>query len=166
MTVWHTPAMDENAKDGAAVRIPPPLVFLGAVIAGVLIHGFVAPLPMGLPLVLRIAAGTVVAAASFVPMGFAINLFKRTGQDPKPWAMTPEIISSGIYRFTRNPMYVGMALLQLAIGIGLANWWIIIAVPIALVLVYSTAVRHEEAYLEQKFGRVYVDYKHSVRRWL
>ena len=166
MTVWHTPAMDENAKDGAAVRIPPPLVFLGAVIAGVLIHGFVAPLPMGLPLVLRIAAGTVAAAASFVPMGFAINLFKRTGQDPKPWATTPEIISSGIYRFTRNPMYVGMALLQLAIGIGLANWWIIIAVPIALVLVYSTAVRHEEAYLEQKFGRVYVDYKHSVRRWL
>ena len=61
LTVWHTPNMDENAKDGAAVRIPPPLVYLGAVIAGVLVHELVAPLPIGLALVLRIAAGTVVA---------------------------------------------------------------------------------------------------------
>jgi protein-S-isoprenylcysteine O-methyltransferase Ste14 len=116
--------------------------------------------------VLRIAAGTVAAVSSLVIMGFAIKLFRRTGQDPKPWATTPEIISTGIYRITRNPMYVGLALLQIAIGIGLANWWIIIGVPIVLLLIYSTAIRHEEAYLEQKFRRVYIDYKHSVRRWL
>jgi protein-S-isoprenylcysteine O-methyltransferase Ste14 len=158
--------MDDTVKDGAAVRVPPPLVFLGAVIAGVLVHGFVAPLPMGLPLVSRIAAGAGVTAAGLAFMGLAMNLFRRTSQDPKPWAMTPEIISSGIYRFTRNPMYVGMALIQIAIGIGLANWWVILAVPVSLVLVYLTAIRHEEAYLEQKFGSVYTDYKMSVRRWL
>ena len=153
-------------RDGAAVRVPPPLDFLGAVIAGVLVHGFVAPLPMGLPLVSRIAAGTVVTAAGLGFMGLAMSLFRRTGQDPKPWATTPEIISSGIYRFTRNPMYVGMALIQIAIGIGLANWWVILAVPVSLVLVYLTAIRHEEAYLERKFGSAYTDYKMSVRRWL
>jgi protein-S-isoprenylcysteine O-methyltransferase Ste14 len=158
--------MRDDVKDGAAVRIPPPLVYLGAVIAGVLVHAFVAPLPMGLPIVLRTIVAGSAAVLSLVFMGFAISLFRRTGQDPKPWAMTPEIVSTGIYRITRNPMYVGMALLQIAIGIGLANWWIIVGVPIALVIIYSTAVRHEEAYLEQKFGRVYVDYKHSVRRWL
>ena len=158
--------MADDVKDGAAVRIPPPLVYLGAVIAGVLVHAIVAPLPIGLPLVLRIVAATVTAVSSLVIMGFAITLFRRTGQDPKPWAMTPEIISSGIYRITRNPMYVGMALLQIAIGIGLANWWVIIAVPVVLVVVYLTAVRHEEAYLERKFGRAYSDYKGSVRRWL
>ena len=99
-------------------------------------------------------------------MGLAMSLFRRTSQDPKPWATTPEIISSGIYRFTRNPMYVGMALIQIAIGIGLANWWVIVAVPVPLVLVYLTAIRHEEAYLERKFGSAYTDYKMSVRRWL
>jgi protein-S-isoprenylcysteine O-methyltransferase Ste14 len=99
-------------------------------------------------------------------MGFAINLFRCTGQDPKPWATTPEIISSGVYRTTRNPMYVGMALLQIAIGVGLANWWIIIQVPIVLVIIYFTAIRHEEVYLERKFGRAYTNYKESVRRWL
>lgn len=158
--------MGDDAKDGAAVRIPPPLIYLGAVIAGVLVHALVAPLPMELPIVLRTIVGASAAVSSLVFMGFAINLFRRTGQDPKPRAMTPEIISTGIYRVTRNPMYLGMALLQIAIGIGLANWWLIIAVPIVLVIVYSTAIRHEEAYLEQKFGRVYVDYRHSVRRWL
>jgi len=63
-------------------------------------------------------------------------------------------------------MYVGMALLQIGIGVGLGNWWIIILIPVVLVLVYLTAIRHEEAYLERKFGSVYIDYKHSVRRWL
>ena len=164
--MWHTPGMDDDAKDGATVRIPPPLVYLGAVVVGVLVHEFVAPLPIGLPLVLRIVVGAAAAVSSLVIMGSAIILFRRTGQDPKPWARTPEIISTGIYRITRNPMYVGIALLQIAIGIGLANWWVIIAVPVVLVVVYLTAIRHEEAYLERKFGRAYTGYKESVRRWL
>ena len=98
--------------------------------------------------------------------GIGHELVPAPSQDPKPWATTPEIISSGIYRFTRNPMYVGMALVQIAIGIGLANWWVILAVPVSLVLVYLTAIRQEEAYLERKFGSAYTDYKMSVRRWL
>jgi protein-S-isoprenylcysteine O-methyltransferase Ste14 len=164
--MWHTSGMDDDAKDGAAVRIPPPLVYLGAVIVGVIVHAFVAPLPIELPLGVRITIGAAAAVSSLVLMGLAIKLFRRTDQDPKPWVTTPEIISTGVYRITRNPMYVGMALLQIAIGVGLANWWIIIAVPVVLVIVYLTAIRHEEAYLERKFGTVYSDYKESVRRWL
>lgn len=166
LTMWHTPAMDDNAKDGAAVRIPPPLVYLGAVIVGVIVQAFVAPLPIELPFGLRITVGAAAAVLSVVLVGLANNLFRRTDQDPKPWVTTPEIISTGVYRITRNPMYVGMGLLQIAIGVGLANWWIIILVPVVLAIVYLTAIRHEEAYLERKFGRVYIDYKHSVRRWL
>ncbi len=158
--------MDDDGKDGAAVRIPPPLVYLGAVIVGVLVHAFVVPLPIELALGLRITVGVAATVPSLVLMGLAIGLFRRTGQDPKPWVTTPEIISTGVYRITRNPMYVGMALLQIAIGVGLGNWWIIILVPVVLVVVYLTAVRHEEAYLERKFGTAYTDYKKSVRRWL
>jgi len=96
----------------------------------------------------------------------AFGLFRRTGQDPKPWESTPEVISTGIYRFTRNPMYVGMALIQLAIGIGLGNGWIVALVPAVLGVIYAIAIRHEEAYLERKFGKIYTEYKASVRRWL
>ena len=158
--------MDDKEKDGAAVRIAPPLVYLGGVIVGVALHAFVMPLPIGLSTGLRIAVGVAGAMLGLVFMGGAIGLFRRTGQDPKPWEPTPEIISAGVYRITRNPMYVGMALLQIAIGVGLANWWIIILVPVVLAIVQATAVRHEEDYLERKFGGEFTRYKASVRRWL
>ena len=153
-------------RDGAAVRVPPPLVYLGGVIAGVVIHWLVLPLPLGLSAAARIALTAAAALLGILLMGGAIRLFRQTGQDPKPWEPTPEVVSTGVYRFTRNPMYVSMALLQIAIGVGLANGWILALVPPVLVIVYGTAIRHEEAYLERKFGETYASYKRSVRRWL
>ncbi len=157
--------METNDRDGAAVRFPPPLVYLAAVIAGGLLHSFVLPLRFEFALAVRISMALAASLLGFAVMAGAMGLFKRTGQDPKPWKTTPEIISSGIYGLTRNPMYVGMALLQAAIGIGLANGWVLALVPPALVVVYLTAIRHEEAYLANKFGEAYFDYKKSVRRW-
>jgi protein-S-isoprenylcysteine O-methyltransferase Ste14 len=63
-------------------------------------------------------------------------------------------------------MYVGMALVQTGIGIGWGNAWILAFVPVVLGIVYAIAVRHEEAYLEHKFGETYTAYKAAVRRWL
>lgn len=166
--------MDENARDenagdeddGAAVRIPPPLIFLGAVILGAIVHATIAPLTIPMSSAFRISTAAFAAVLGLVLMGGAVGLFRRTGQHPAPWKPTPEIVSAGVYRISRNPMYVGMALIQLAIGIGLANGWIVILVPVALVIVYATAVRHEERYLEQKFEDGYRRYKNAVRRWL
>jgi protein-S-isoprenylcysteine O-methyltransferase Ste14 len=158
--------MQSGERDGAAVRIPPPLIYLGAVVAGVLLHGLSLPARLALPLGARVAVTAVASLLGLFLIGGAIRLFTRTGQDPKPWEPTPEIVSTGVYRFTRNPMYLGMALLQIAIGVGLANAWILALVPLVLVLVYGTAIRHEETYLERKFGETYLGYKRSVRRWL
>ena len=157
--------MDTEVKDGAAVRIPPPVLYIVAVVAGIGLQ-FVWPLPIGLAGGPRAALALLVALLGLPPVVAALRLFRDTGQDPKPWLPTPEIIRSGIYRFTRNPMYVGLALLQSAIGIGLGNLWILLLVPLVCAVVYSTAIRHEEAYLERKFGDSYLDYKKSVRRWL
>ena len=152
--------------DGASVRVPPPLVYLAALIAAGLVQRYLFPLSLNLPRGVRFAAAAVVAAIGFGLMAAAVGLFRRTGQDPKPWRSTPEIISTGVYRITRNPMYVGMALLQAGIGIVRANGWIIALVPVVLAVVYATAVRHEEAYLEETFGDAYLSYKSSVRRWI
>lgn len=158
--------MNVNGHDGAAVRIPPPLVYLAGVIAGVLLQAFVWPLRLDVGASVRVAGTTAALAAGVGLMAAAFGLFRRTGQDPKPWKATPEIISTGIYRWTRNPMYVSMALLQIGIGLGLANGWIIALVPPVLVVVYLTAIRHEEAYLARKFGDAYLEYKAAVRRWI
>ena len=164
--IWHTHGMNTHEKDGAAVRLPPPITYLGAVIVGALLHAFALSLPLELALGARIGAAVAAAGLGIAIMAGAIGLFKRTGQDPKPWKSTPEIISTGVYQFTRNPMYVGMALLQIGIGIGLANGWILLLVPPVLVIIYATAIRREEAYLEHKFGDTYIAYKATVRRWI
>jgi len=158
--------MNTQERDGAAVRFPPPFVYLGAVVLGGVLHEFVCSWPLELPMALRIGLTAATALLGVALVAAAIGLFRRTGQDPKPWESTPEIISTGIYRFTRNPMYVGMALLQTSIGIGFANGWILALIPLVLVVIYAIAIRHEEAYLERKFGSAYLDYKRSVRRWL
>jgi len=155
--------MDDN--DGAAVRYPPPLVYLAALVVGGVLH-YLAPLALDPGFAVRVGGGAISALAGVGLMAAAMGLFRRTGQDPKPWKATPEIISTGIYTRTRNPMYVGMALLQLGIGIGWANGWIVALIPPVLIIIYLTAIRHEEAYLEGKFGDSYLEYKNSVRRWL
>lgn len=155
-----------SSRDGAAVRIPPPFVFLAAIFAGIALPRLLLPLPLGLPELVRTLAakGAALFGAGF--MVSAMALFHRTGQNPEPWKSTPELIFKGPYRLTRNPMYLGMTLLQGAAGLWLSNGWILILIPVALAGVYWTAVRHEEAYLESKFGDAYRDYKASVRRWL
>jgi protein-S-isoprenylcysteine O-methyltransferase Ste14 len=158
--------METLENDGAAVRFPPPLIYLIAVIAGGLLHYFVFPFPLALPLTVRVGLAVLAALIGLAIIRGAFGLFRRTGQDPKPWMSTPEVIATGIYRFTRNPMYLGMALIQLSIGIGLGNGWIVALLPPALVMIHLTAIRHEEAYLERKFGETYTRYKASVRRWL
>ena len=158
--------MTDGERDGAAVRFPPPLVYLIAVVAGLVLQAFVHPLRLEFPLAPRIGASAALAGVGLGLIAGAIGHFRRTGQDPAPWKSTPEIIASGVYRFTRNPMYLSMALAQASIGIGAANGWILAAIPIVLVLIQTIAIRHEEAYLERKFGETYVAYKRSVRRWI
>jgi len=158
--------MSDDPKDGAAVRFPPPFVYLIAVVVGALLQWLFYPLPLELPTTLRIGVAVLAAVLGVALVGSAFGLFRSIGQDPAPWTSTPEVVTMGIYRVTRNPMYIGMALIQLGIGVGLANGWIVAAIPVVLAIVWAIAVRHEEAYLERKFGEGYLVYKRSVRRWL
>lgn len=158
--------LDAENGDGAAVRFPPPFVPLIALVLGLVAQHWLMPLPIPLTGGVRYGAAVLLLGAGAALMRSAFGLFRRTGQDVKPWESTPEIISTGIYRFTRNPMYVSMALLQAGIGVALANGWVVLLVPVVSVVIYFIAIRHEEAYLEEKFGTVYTEYKSSVRRWI
>ncbi|MGK7907677.1 MAG: isoprenylcysteine carboxylmethyltransferase family protein, partial [Synechococcus sp.] len=124
------------------------------------------PLPFAFSGSIRLVLALVIAVPSIALGAGALRLFQATGQDPKPWVTTPEIVRTGVYRFTRNPMYLSLALLQAAIGIGLGNLWVVLLVPFSCLFVQLSAIRPEEAYLEEKFGSEYLDYKESVRRWL
>jgi protein-S-isoprenylcysteine O-methyltransferase Ste14 len=156
---------ESDPSDGAAVRFPPPFVPLIALALGLGLHYFVLPLPLPLEGAMRYGLSLLLLVAGIALIAAALGRFRSTGQDPEPWASTPEIISTGVYRFTRNPMYVSLGLLQAGIGAALANGWLVLLVPVTWAGIYFAAIRHEEAYLERKFGSAYTDYKKSVRRW-
>lgn len=157
---------ESENETGAAVRFPPPFVPVIALVVGAVVQHWLWPLAIPLEGGLRYGIASLLIITGLALMLAAFGLFRATGQDPKPWASTPEIISTGIYGYTRNPMYVSMGLLLAGIGVALANGWMVLLVPVVWFVIYQIAIRHEEAYLEQKFGSVYTDYKASVRRWL
>ena len=156
----------QSTEGGAKVRFPPPLVYLIFILLGVGIQRTVAPL--------RIAAGSFLiraAGAAIVLVGLWLNvnawkLFERTGQHPAPWKPSPELVLSGAYRFTRNPMYLGMTCIQVGFGLALNNLWISLLAAFSLLTVHFIAVLPEERYLAERFGDGYRGYLIKVRRYI
>ncbi len=155
-------------EDHAAVRFPPPLVGILTIVIGYVLGRFV-PIADNflLPSPARYwVGGAVVVIAGIVLGWWPIRLFKETEQDARPWTATPEIVVKGPYRLTRNPMYLMMLLMCIGFSIILDEAWVLVLTPACAAVIYLTAIRHEEAYLERKFGDSYRAYKGSVRRWL
>lgn len=143
------------------------MVGLLAILLGIALHELVLPLPLGLASpAIRVGAGLFCGLTGLLFIGLAVIHFRRTGQNPRPWTPTPELIREGIYGLTRNPMYVGLALIQVGIGVAIDNLWVIVMVLPALAILDRLAVRPEEVYLERKFGKSYRRYRDRVRRWL
>jgi protein-S-isoprenylcysteine O-methyltransferase Ste14 len=156
----------QSPQGGANVRLPPPLVFVALMVASTLVQQLGWSLGLPLPWPLLVAAGGAIVLAGLGLIASAFGWFRRTGQEPAPWKPSPELIAQGIYRRTRNPMYVGMTLIQLGLGVALDNLWMVALAPLGLLIVHYTAVRAEEAYLEAKFGEPYLRYKAEVPRYL
>jgi protein-S-isoprenylcysteine O-methyltransferase Ste14 len=150
----------ESKQGGARVRFPPPLIFLAALVGG----WFMPDLRVSVGLIRQLVAIAAIVVALWLGAG-AVRLFRKTGQNPRPWLPTPSLVLDGPYRYTRNPMYVGLTLLVLGIG-GLAGrGWILIFACVALGLVHFIAVLPEERYLTEKFGDEYTQYMQRVRRY-
>ena len=154
-----------DTPETAQVLIRPPLAWAVAVIAG-LVLDWLAPLPFlpedwpaGL-------VGAVVFVLALVLAIWAIDTMTRAGTNVPTNRPTTAIVEGGPYRFTRNPIYMGMFGGLIGLGIAFDNPWLLaMLVPFALVIRYGVVAR-EEAYLERTFGDVYRSYRRRVRRWL
>ena len=133
----------EAGESGAKVRFPPPLVYLVSILLGVAIRYAAAPLAVVAYRYLSLTAGVAVLMAGLGLITSAWTLFRRTGQDPKPWKPTPEIVLSGPYRFTRNPMCLGLTCIQIGLGLALNNLWISLLAAFSLLAVHFIAVLPE-----------------------
>ena len=160
--------METDNEHAAAVKFPPPIIPIVTIVAGHILGRFVPIFPdSALPTPGRYWIGGLVCVAAVLGLiVWPARQFLQTGQDPKPWTPTPEIVVSGAYRFTRNPMYLGMLVFCLGFAVILSDAWIVILTPLCGWLIYQLAIRHEEIYLEEKFGESYRAYKATVRRWI
>ena len=156
----------QSKHGGARVRVPPPLVFVGSTLLGVAIQYLVLRWSLPLGTSARMVAAGIFGALGVFLLVVSLGLFKRSGQDPAPWKPSPSMILSGPYRYSRNPIYIGMTLLQLAISLAADDAWILLLAGASLTFVHYFAVLPEEAYLTERFGEPYLQYKARVRRYL
>jgi len=150
-----------NTADTAQVIIRPPLAWGLAVIAGLALNWLVPAgrLPTGW-------LGAMVFVLAVVLFVWAIVTITRAGSNVPTNRPTTTIVEAGPYRFTRNPIYLGMFLGLIGLAVAFDNLWLLMMlVPFALVIRYGVVAR-EEAYLERKFSDIYRGYRSRVRRWL
>ena len=154
-----------DTADTANVIIRPPIAWALAVLAGLTLQ-WVVSLPFMPASVPAGWVGGMVFVLALALFAWAIATITRAGSNVPPNLPTTTIVETGPYRFTRNPIYLGMFLGLVGLAIAFDSLWLLVMlVPFTLAIRYGVVAR-EEAYLERKFGDAYRQYRARVRRWL
>lgn len=149
--------------DHPDLPLKPPLVFLFTIAVGVLIHHFWprSARPDGWA-----AAGIALVVLAVLLVTWSAWTFKRHQTEVVPWKPTRVIVDAGPYAFSRNPIYVAFALIQMGLGLWADKLAVVLMVIPALAATSVLIIAKEEEYLERKFGDVYREYMGRVRRWM
>jgi protein-S-isoprenylcysteine O-methyltransferase Ste14 len=145
----------------------PILLFPLAILVGLALDTL---LPVPTPIA-PVAGSTWVVAGTLILFGLAlffagVRRFSRA-ETPLPTNRPARVlVTAGIYRWTRNPVYLGFFFLYVGIGVAASSLWILIFLLPLMVTIRFGVVAREEVYLERRFGDSYRDYKARVRRWL
>jgi protein-S-isoprenylcysteine O-methyltransferase Ste14 len=152
------------AADSPGVLVFPPLLAVGVLLIGAGSH-LLHPVPLPPRLPARVAGAVLAGAAACIALA-ARAAMARAGTNVNPSLPATAVVTGGPFRFTRNPMYLSLCLLNLGVGLLLCDLVpVLLTAGLATVLHYGVIVR-EERYLERKFGGVYSAYRCRVRRWL
>jgi protein-S-isoprenylcysteine O-methyltransferase Ste14 len=148
------------------LKVPPPALALLLALLMWLVSSLVAPVEV--PFGLRVGAAVALA---LIGLGFSVAgvaAFKRarTTIDPTKPSTASALVSGGVYRITRNPMYLGLFLLLLAWAVFLSNPLALLLVPVFVLYINRFQINPEERALSSLFGGEYAAYKKRVRRWI
>ncbi|GAP65574.1 hypothetical protein MBSD_n0864 [Mizugakiibacter sediminis] len=159
------PAATDPSTPRTAGVIPPPVLFFAALALGFALHRL-----WPQPLFADATAGRV-AGVALIALGAALGTwmmlhFRRAGTPVSPLRPTRRLVVSGPYRYSRNPDYIGQALICAGIALAANAAWALLMLPPALLLVRHAVVAREERYLLALFGEPYAAYCRRVRRWI
>ena len=150
------------------VAFPPPILFVIGVICGWLLNRLL-PLPIsegGLSRSALILFGWSAVVIGLGVLAWALLTFWRARTAIYPNQPARTIVAHGPYRYSRNPMYVALAMLMAGVGVLLNSMWVLALIPVVLMALTVFVIRREEAYLSSAFGDNYAAYRAQVRRWL
>ena len=157
---------DKTPTDrGPAVPFPPPLLFVGGVTIGVLLD-LVVPLPAIIP----DAPWVVIAGFALVVFGFGCTVtgmltFKKFRTSVYPNRPAALVVDTGIYAYTRNPMYTGLTIAYLGGVLLTGVLWVLLLLPLVLTLLVTQVIQREERHLAERFPDAYAAYCARVGRW-
>jgi protein-S-isoprenylcysteine O-methyltransferase Ste14 len=142
---------------------PPPLLFLGPLLGGLILDRLL-PLPR-LPGPLRLLGLPVLAAGATLG-GWFFTTMQRAGTPVDPYEPPTALVTDGPFEHTRNPGYVGFTLIYTGITLLAGGRWPLLLLPGVLAVVDRGVIQREESHLDERFGAAYRDYRARVRRWL
>ena len=155
----------DASSDNPDVIAFPPFIWLVNAAISVLVHFFLIRLPI-MNYRACLVCGIVLVILAPTLAWSALVAMRTAGTNVNPAKPALTIVRGGPFRFTRNPMYLALCLLQVALGFFLNDWiTLVFVVPLALIFHYGVILR-EERYLAAKFGEPYLELKREVRRWL
>lgn len=160
--------MSEGAKPHRPdINVPPPLIFLAGLVTGWLLDRLVMPFAIASAVSRwQFALGTVLIVLGAMLAAWGAGTFRRRGTSMLPFRPASAMVVEGPYRFTRNPMYVGMTLAYLGATALVDSWWPLLVLPVVLWTLVRVVITREEAYLAAIFGEEYEEYRRRVRRWI
>ncbi len=144
--------------------IHPPLVALFYIVLAYLLGWFV-HIPLLVPAFLK-NIGFALVVIGFLLGLAAFNEFRKARTTLDPHGSTSQLITSGIYRFTRDPIYLGFLLMIIGLPLNSGLYWGVVMAPLYVVMLNRLVIEREESYLAKKFKDAYTGYTSRVRRWL
>lgn len=158
--------MPSNVPATAKVIAPPPVLFIGVLLLGLLIDRLIWRMPVGLPDMLRLILGGVLVAAGVILLVTAIASFARAGTGVRHAAGSSTLVTGGLHAFTRNPMYLAMALAYAGLALLADSLISLLLLAPLLIVIQVGVIAREERFMEARFGDTYRAYRKRVRPWI
>jgi protein-S-isoprenylcysteine O-methyltransferase Ste14 len=156
--------MGQEFVDKPGVIAPPPIIYIATFLVSLLLQTR-KPLPF-LPSPLRNVLGASFIGTAATIIFFAFREMRRVGTNVNPELPATALATRGPFQFTRNPLYLSLALIYTGLATLANTLWAFFLLPVLLFIMQRGVIEREERYLERKFGNRYTEYKAHVRRWL
>ena len=153
-----------KTTDTAGVIAPPPVIYLTSLVIGLVFRALV-PTPF-LPRGLAFMLGAILIAIAVWLSVWGVRVMHRAGTSEKTSLPTTALVTTGPFRYSRNPLYVSLTLAYLGIAVAAQSLWALALLIVVLAVMLRGVIGREERYLERRFGADYLRYKERVRRWI